>query len=68
MTEHKGTRLRQADRWSIGVKTGGITVCDIRLRCDGHGPMGYYDVIYIYSSGDSPFAAMPAHNVEFWKY
>lgn len=44
-------------------------VCRIEMVTDGHGPMGYYDVIYIYLTGlNTHFAALPAHMCNEWKF
>ena len=34
----------------------------------GAGPMGRYDVIHIFKGGKIPFAAMPAHQCEYWEF
>ena len=47
----------------------GSVIDRIELRTDGNGAVGLYDIIYIYTpSSDDPYAAMPAHKVDFWRY
>ena len=63
----ESVRLSQAGPYQIGVNG----VIRIELVTNGHGPMGFYDVIYIYadeSDPEKPWRAMPAHNTDFWEY
>ncbi len=70
------TSLKKAGPWSIGDSIShGVCITRIELRTDGHGLSGLYDMIYLYATGSgivvgegSPWAAMPAHNTDFWEY
>ncbi len=47
----------------------GTNASRIILTNEGHGPMGMYDLIYVYKEGaTSPFAALPAHQCGMWEY
>ena len=35
---------------------------EIEMRCDGNGPMGLYDVVYVTQQSNETVTALPAHN------
>ena len=61
--------LEKVGPWHVGQETpDGEEITRIELRTDGHGLSGLYDMIYIYTDPERPWAAMPAHNTDFWEY
>ena len=39
----------------------------IILRCDGVGPMGFYNMIYVTRINEGVVHALPAHNCNEWR-
>ncbi len=61
--------LLRAGPYTVGQEIDGETIERIELRTDGHGPTGFYDVIYLYIEGrEQERAAMPAHQCDYWAY
>jgi hypothetical protein len=57
-------KLEKAGPWEVGENG----VVRIVLRRDGAGPMGWYDMIYVYTERDEfPWLSMPAHLTDFWQ-
>ena len=54
--------LRRAGFWDIRS-----CASKIELVCDGAGPMGWYDLIYVYDYNGRTLAVMPAHYVLEWE-
>jgi hypothetical protein len=60
--------------WEQGYEVGENGITDIVMLTDGNGPMGNYDVIYLYKrkidakNRPRPFAALPAHMAHLWEY
>lgn len=50
--------------WTVGE--GGVT--KIEIRATGHGPMGMYDVVKVYTRSGPyrPLIEMPAHGCRCW--
>ena len=68
--ELKITNLTMAGPYRVGneIQGTGQSCSRIEMRNNGYGPMGFYDVIYIYGYGEKPLRAMPAHNTDIWEF
>lgn len=50
-------------------RVGENFVTAITILKDGNGPMGQYDMIYLFRDDEKvAFAAMPAHQCMFWEF
>ena len=64
-------KLKYVDQGDDGTywRVGERQITDITMLENGNGPMGHYDMIYLYrNNAEKPFAAMPAHQCSIWEF